>query len=62
MTSSPGHDAKYIAEIAPTGMLFVRTIGGRSHCETEDILWADAQGAADVVLNAALKLCEVDWT
>ena len=56
MTSSPGHDAKYIAEIAPAGMLFVRTIGGRSHCETEDILWEDAHAAADVVLNAVLKL------
>ncbi len=60
MTSGPGHDAKYINEIAPTGMLFVRTIGGRSHCETEDILWEDAQAAADVVLNTALKLSEVD--
>lgn len=60
MTSSPGHDAKYIAEIAPTGMLFVRTIGGRSHCETEDILWEDVQAAADAVLNAALKLTEAE--
>ncbi|MCL4370335.1 MAG: Zn-dependent hydrolase [Chloroflexi bacterium] len=62
MTSGPGHDAKYISEIAPAGMLFVRTVGGRSHCETEGIEWEDAHAAADVVLNAVLRLSEVDWT
>jgi len=55
IVSGAGHDAQYIHEIAPTGMLFVRTIGGKSHCETEDILWADAQAAADVLLQAVLQ-------
>ena len=58
IVSSAGHDAQYIHEIAPTGMIFVRTIGGKSHCETEDILWEDAHAAADVVLETALALAE----
>lgn len=56
IVSGAGHDAQYIHEIAPTGMIFVRTIGGRSHCETEDIVWEDARAAADVLLNAVLDL------
>ncbi|MCL5107724.1 MAG: Zn-dependent hydrolase [Chloroflexi bacterium] len=56
IVSGAGHDAQYIHEIAPTGMIFVRTIGGKSHCETEDIHWEDAQAAADLLLNAALEL------
>ena len=56
MTSGAGHDAKYINEIAPTAMLFVRTIGGKSHCETEEVEWGDVQSAADVLLQAALQL------
>lgn len=58
IVSGAGHDAQYIHEIAPTGMIFVRTIGGKSHCETEDIHWEDAQAAADVLLNAVVKLTE----
>jgi acetylornithine deacetylase/succinyl-diaminopimelate desuccinylase-like protein len=39
-------------------MIFVRTIGGKSHCETEDILWEDAQAAADVLLHAVMEVAE----
>lgn len=58
ITSGAGHDAQYIHDIAPTAMIFVRTIGGKSHCETEDILWEDAQAAADVLLSSVLRLAE----
>jgi N-carbamoyl-L-amino-acid hydrolase len=33
--SGAGHDAKYAAELTPTGMIFVRSRGGLSHCEQE---------------------------
>ncbi len=56
MTSGAGHDAVYINEIAPTAMLFVRTVGGKSHCETEAINWEDAQQAADVLLRVVMRL------
>ena len=58
LTAGAGHDAKYIAEIARTAMLFVRTVGGMSHCETEAIDWADATAAADVLLRVVRKLTE----
>jgi beta-ureidopropionase / N-carbamoyl-L-amino-acid hydrolase len=58
IVSGAGHDAQYMHEIAPTGMIFVRTIGGKSHCETEDILWEDAQAAADVLLHAVMEVAE----
>jgi beta-ureidopropionase / N-carbamoyl-L-amino-acid hydrolase len=58
IVSGAGHDAQYMHEIAPTGMIFVRTIGGKSHCETEDILWEDAQSAADVLLHAVMEVAE----
>ncbi len=34
-TSGAGHDAQYMAAIGPTGMIFVPSRGGRSHCEEE---------------------------
>jgi beta-ureidopropionase / N-carbamoyl-L-amino-acid hydrolase len=58
IVSGAGHDAQYMHEIAPTGMIFVRTIGGKSHCETEDVLWEDVQAAADVLLHSVLEVAE----
>jgi N-carbamoyl-L-amino-acid hydrolase len=36
MPSGAIHDALHIAECAPSTMIFVPSIGGRSHCPTED--------------------------
>ncbi len=58
MTSSAGHDSKFIAEIAPAAMLFVRTLGGKSHCETEAVDWHDAHLAAEALLTATLRLAQ----
>lgn len=33
--SGAGHDAKYLADVGPAGMIFVRSRGGLSHCEEE---------------------------
>jgi len=35
LTSGAGHDANQIAYIAPVGMLFIPSRGGRSHCPEE---------------------------
>jgi len=45
MASGAGHDAQVLAAAANTGMLFVPSIGGRSHCPEE------ATAALDVVLG-----------
>ena len=51
-----GHDSQYLARVAPTAMLFVPTIGGLSHCETEDAPWPDIAKATDVLLTLATEL------
>ena len=45
MTSGAGHDAQVLTVAASAGMLFVPSIGGRSHCPEE------ATAAEDVVLG-----------
>jgi allantoate deiminase len=45
MTSGAGHDAQVLASAANVGMLFVPSVGGRSHCPEE------ATAAEDVVLG-----------
>ncbi|HEV8535555.1 MAG TPA: Zn-dependent hydrolase [Candidatus Limnocylindria bacterium] len=45
MASGAGHDAQVLTAAANTGMLFVPSIGGRSHCPEE------ATAAEDVVLG-----------
>ena len=35
MTSGAIHDALHVAEVAPASMIFVPSIGGKSHCPTE---------------------------
>jgi N-carbamoyl-L-amino-acid hydrolase len=43
LPSFAGHDANHMARIAPTGMLFVPSRGGRSHCPEE---WTDLADVA----------------
>lgn len=56
MISGPGHDAKYMADIAPAVMIFVRTRHGRSHCEDEWAEWEDCELATSVLLRAVLEI------
>ncbi len=57
--SGAGHDAKYVADVQPTGMIFVRSRGGVSHCEEEFSDRQDIAQGANVLLRAALALAEV---
>jgi N-carbamoyl-L-amino-acid hydrolase len=54
--SGAGHDAKYLADICPAGMIFVRSEGGLSHCEQEHSAPDDVVAGANVLLGAALAL------
>ncbi len=54
--SGAGHDAKYVAERVPAGMIFVRSQGGLSHCETEYSAPEDIEAGANVLLLATLRL------
>lgn len=54
--SGAGHDAKYVAERCPSAMIFIRSQGGLSHCETELSLPEDIEAGANVLLRATLSL------
>ena len=54
--SGAGHDAQYMAAIGPTGMVFVPSRDGRSHCEEEFTPMDDIEYGANTLLGAAL-----DW-
>ena len=54
--SGAGHDAQYMATICPTGMIFVPSRDGRSHCEEEFTSMDDIEKGANTLLLAASKL------
>ena len=52
--SGAGHDAVYMARVAPTAMIFVPCVGGISHNEIEDAKPEDLAMGCAVLLNAVL--------
>jgi N-carbamoyl-L-amino-acid hydrolase len=57
LISGAGHDANHIAEIAPIGMIFVRSRDGRSHCPEE---WTDMEDIALGVQALARAVVKID--
>ena len=53
--SGAGHDAVYMARVAPTAMIFVPCVGGISHNEIEDAKPEDLTAGCTVLLNAILE-------
>jgi N-carbamoyl-L-amino-acid hydrolase len=56
MPSGAGHDAMILSRYLPAGMLFIPSIGGRSHDVAEDSHEADILLGADVLADAVLLL------
>jgi N-carbamoyl-L-amino-acid hydrolase len=56
MPSGAGHDAQNMAKIAPTGMIFVPSIGGVSHSPKEFTPAKDIANGANVLLHTILKI------
>jgi N-carbamoyl-L-amino-acid hydrolase len=54
IVSGAGHDAVYVARVAPTAMIFVPCAGGISHNETESATPQDLAAGCNVLLHAAL--------
>jgi N-carbamoyl-L-amino-acid hydrolase len=54
MVSGAGHDASYTNHVCPTAMIFVPSIGGRSHVEVERTTWEDCEAGANVLLHCVL--------
>ncbi len=59
IVSGAGHDAVYVARIAPTAMIFVPCEGGISHNESESAAPADLAAGCNVLLHAALRKAQV---
>ena len=55
MVSGAGHDAAYIARVAPTTMIFVPCLGGISHNEAESITFDECAAGAQVLLEAVVE-------
>lgn len=56
MPSGAGHDAQDMARIAPTGMIFVPSVGGVSHSPKEYTRTDDLANGADVLLRTVLAI------
>jgi N-carbamoyl-L-amino-acid hydrolase len=55
MVSGAGHDASYMNQVCPTAMVFIPSIGGRSHVEVENSRWEDCEAGANVLLHSILQ-------
>ena len=58
MPSGAGHDAMYIAPMAPSGMVFVPCVDGISHNEAEDALPEDLAAGARVLADCLADLAQ----
>src|SRR5712691_8422648 len=58
IVSGAGHDAVYMARIAPSAMIFVPCVGGISHNEIEDAKPEDLTAGCAVLLNAVLECAD----
>ncbi|WP_298826618.1 Zn-dependent hydrolase [uncultured Piscinibacter sp.] len=59
VVSGAGHDAVYMARLAPTGMIFIPCKGGISHNEIEAAAPEHVTAGADVLLHTLLELAGV---
>jgi beta-ureidopropionase / N-carbamoyl-L-amino-acid hydrolase len=55
LVSGAGHDACYVARVAPTAMIFVPCEGGISHNEVENADPAHLEAGCNVLLHAVLQ-------
>ncbi len=55
ITSGAGHDAVYIARVAPAAMIFTPCVDGISHNEAEDMKPEWATAGCNVLVNAVLE-------
>jgi len=61
LPSGAGHDAQYMAQICPSGMIFVPSVGGISHSPKEYTKPQDVVNGANVLLLTILALDAQQW-
>ncbi|MEP5763593.1 MAG: Zn-dependent hydrolase [Halieaceae bacterium] len=58
MVSGAGHDSLYVAQVAPTSMIFVPCENGISHNEAENAKAEDLEAGCNVLLHAMLNMAD----
>ncbi|MEF8876405.1 MAG: Zn-dependent hydrolase [Haloarculaceae archaeon] len=56
VVSGAGHDASYMAQVTESGMVFVPSVDGITHAESEFTEWDDCVAGAETYANATLEL------
>jgi beta-ureidopropionase / N-carbamoyl-L-amino-acid hydrolase len=59
IVSGAGHDACYMARVAPTSMIFTPCVDGVSHNESEDIKQEWSTAGTNVLMHAVLEKAEI---
>ncbi|MBM7573430.1 Zn-dependent hydrolase [Aquibacillus albus] len=59
--SMAGHDAAHMASITRSGMLFVPSLDGKSHCPEEESRMEDIEKVANVLLHSILTMDQKEW-
>lgn len=59
LSSGAGHDAQIVSTVAPSGMIFVPSIGGVSHVPQEDTADSDLIAGARALLRTVLRMADV---
>jgi N-carbamoyl-L-amino-acid hydrolase len=62
LPSKAVHDAQSFADICPTGMIFIPSVGGRSHAPSEFSAWQDCLNGANLLLHATVRLASGNST
>jgi N-carbamoyl-L-amino-acid hydrolase len=60
LPSGAGHDSNHLSRIAPVAMLFVPSVGGRSHCPEEHTAPEHLALGVQALANCVLALDEID--
>jgi N-carbamoyl-L-amino-acid hydrolase len=55
LVSGAGHDANYLNTICPTSMIFIPSVDGVSHRESEFTEWDDVVAGTEVLLEAVRR-------
>ncbi len=56
MPSGAGHDAQTMQHLAPSGLIFVPSVGGISHAPKEYTPWPDVERGANLLLHGIMAL------
>jgi N-carbamoyl-L-amino-acid hydrolase len=60
MPSGAGHDCQFFTDLVPTGLIFVKSVGGISHAPDEWSHWDDIEKGSNLLLRTLIELATED--